>query len=543
MEWCRVSQSDGEAGKTPAIVKVEFLENSAVPVAVRTTTLIITAGNVTKEVIIEQLDTEIIVPGKNPEYEVNEYIYENIIREWYYWDKEAGESEADYNQSYLSLFNSQLNYLNKFVIYDALDGNAWAVNNEPYLYSYIKRIPKAEANLTPLSYGMEFDLQSYRIENNSGAKMVARVLYVLNDSPAKAAGLKRGDWFYKINDVAMGDWVEDRTREEQYKRLIDTLVRPIEGEKPKLGMLRFEAYSNKVFDNGESVTVSSARFHGNPIIYSQIIPRTVRGVDTRTGYLVYNSFDPKFKNELDEEFRKFKEYDNPNDGLGTPGITHLVLDLRYNKTGTVEMAEHLANLIVPSSMNGQTFAHYEFNEQHTELNHTALLLADPNSVGLTTVYILTSANTAGAAELLINAFKGLEDVGMTLVVIGDTTEGMNTGMVKRIYDTDNYRYELRLVAFRCYNAAEEGDYHWGLSPSITVNEWEGDNKQWRGNGAWGWVGTTGAAEDPLLFEAMNYIIGSATMSGSVTYGTQRERQGFERMFSVQSEMIMESASE
>jgi C-terminal processing protease CtpA/Prc len=525
-----VSQSEGGKGITR--VTVTFLENPETGTT-RETTLVISSGGREKEIAIRQLAIDIVLPNQNPEYPANQYIFENIIEEWYYWDAEVAQTPADYNQPYRSFFDRYLMGLNQ----NELDGNVWAAETEQYLYSYITRTPVGEIGLAPLNYGMEFDLQEYKVENVN-AHIVARVLYVMDGSPAKTAGLKRGDWFFKINDVPMADWKEDKTGEMQYKRLIDTLVRPVQGESPKLGMLTFQEYSGKVFDASRSTTVSSARFHGNPILYSQIFPAQMReGGNARVGYLVYNSFDPKFENELVEAFKRFKEYDNPNDGVEGPGITHLVLDLRYNKTGTVEMAKLMAELIVPESMNGQTFARYEFNGKHTDLNGEVKLSVNTNSVGLTTIYILTSAFTSGAAELLINSFRGLDE--MDIVMIGDVTEGMNVGMIVRTYDTEEYRYEIHLAAFRCYNAAGQGDYRWGLSPNGgLLKEW--DDKKWRQNGLWGWSGAQGATEDPLLRKAVEYIVGNSVMSGErVIDGSKKSRNGYVRIFSVPTNMTMD----
>jgi C-terminal processing protease CtpA/Prc len=516
-DWCRVSQSSGEAGTT--VVTISFLENP--DETSREATFVIVSGSMRKEIPVEQLAVD-IVPDQDPEAPVNKYIYENIINEWYYWSGETANTPADYNQPTFGFFDNYLMTLEE----NDIDGNSWS-NNDRYLYSYLTRTPKAEIGRAPLNYGMEFQLSDYRVSQKM--TMVARVLYVMDKSPAQVAGIKRGEWFYKVNDVQLGNW-EESSGWMQYNRLIDSLVRPVAGESPKLGMLTFRSFASELIDDRRSVTVTPAPFHGNPILYSQIIRRTEHGVDTRTGYLVYNSFDPQYRSELVKEFEKFK----------TENITHVVLDLRYNKTGTVEMAELMANLIVPPSMDGEVFAKYEFNGKHG--TKTVNLLSDPGSAGLSTVFILTSEHTAGASELLINSLRGLD--GMTLVVIGDTTEGMNTGMIERTYDTDEYQYRVWPVAFRCYNAMDEGDYHWGFTPNVTpVNEFEDKNAKWPAT--WGWKGTVGATEDPLLFEAMQLIVGNKAMpTDRVAAGTMmRRKSGYQRLFSVRARMTMEEVPE
>ena len=248
------------------------------------------------------------------------------------------------------------------------------------------------------------------------------------------------------------------------------------------------------------------------------------------GYLVYNSFDPDYDNDLIAAFKEFK------DG----GVTDLVLDLRYNKSGSAETAELMANLIVPPDMNGKVFADYKFNDRHSDRNRTAVLTSHTSSIGLKTVYILTSEHTAGAAELLINGFKGLDGEGeMTLVVVGDLTAGMNAGMVKRTYSTDNYQYQVYPLAFRCYNAKGEGDYQYGLSPNGgTVNEWDSDVvTKW--SATWGWKGVAGATEDQLLQKALTYVVGNADIpTAKVLYANSRRKSGYPRIYSVQASMTM-----
>ncbi len=520
-DWCRASASSGEKGISQVTVTFTLNDTGGT----RETAFVFVSGDMQKEIIVRQLNTEMVLPNQNPEYASNKAIHEEIINDWYLWNEETESTAADYNQQYDAFFNSYLTYLKK----NELDGNTWAKNTDRYIYSYITRTPVGETSLAPLNYGMEFDITDYNVNRES--RMVSRILYVMDKSPAANAGLKRGDWFYKVNNRQMYDY--------NYTRLIDTLVKPVYGFSPKLGMLTFQSYASNLVDNGRTVLVTPARYQGSPILNTYMPP--ISGTDkngdpVRVGYLVYNRFDPAYESDLVKAFKDFKDND----------ITDLVLDLRYNNTGTVEMAAKMANLIVPADLDGEVFARYEFNAKHSAQNGTITIKADANSVGLKTVYILTSGHTAGAAELLINAFRGLEGE-MTLIVIGDITEGMNVGMVKRPYTANGYQYDVYPAAFRCFNAKEEGDYRYGLSPNGgAIKEFydsrdpesNPDNAKWAET--WGWKGVPGMQEDRLLQQAMNYILKNTEMpAGPVLNAPSRQNLGYARVWSVQPSMTME----
>uniref|UniRef100_S0DDQ2 Tail specific protease domain-containing protein n=1 Tax=termite gut metagenome TaxID=433724 RepID=S0DDQ2_9ZZZZ len=523
--WCTVDPESGDRGISQ--VTVTFTEYSIEGEDKREATLTFTSGGETKTVKVTQHSTsKIPLPTEHPDHLINEEIRLQYLDKWYY-NGETRTTDADYNQSYDKFYSNYLKFLKK----NDLDGNAWASNNERYIYSYIEQNPKGTtANDTPpLNYGMEFELLEWN------GKLAARILYVLKNSPADRAKLKRGDWFYKVNDVRMGNWITNKG-DYQYNYLIDTLVSPIPGDIAKLGMLTFRNYSLELTDMGNSVTLSPENFRGNPILHHQFITRA--NVDTqdptRTGYLVYNSFDPHFRDELIAEFTQFKNE------AGNDGLTHFILDLRYNKSGTVEMAGLMGNLLVPEAARGKVFAQYKFAGGETA---TATFEPDETSgVKAPTILIITSKYTAGAAELLINALKGIEP-DVKLVVIGNITEGMNVGMVKQTYPTEDNEYNMWIAAFTCTNALGEWDYRFGLTPATgKLSEWEGDNLKWPET--WGWRGTVGATEDPLLKKAMDYVVGNEEMpKGSVFYETSRKRAGYVRRFCVPDNMVMETKTE
>src|SRR5690606_11567216 len=168
--------------------------------------------------------------------------------------------------------------------------------------------------------------------------------------------------------------------------------------------------------------------------------------------------------------------------LKVQNITHLVLDLRYNSGGSIATATKLASMIT-GQFTGQVFAkeqwnskmhpHYEqVNPQNLVSRFTASIGNAPiNDLQLTTVYVLTSASTASASELVINGLKPYIDV----VQIGDYTTGKNVGSVT-LYDSPsfgkrdrnpNHFYAMQPIVLKVVNKDGFGDYQQnGLAPDV-----------------------------------------------------------------------------
>ncbi len=404
-EWCAISPASGDRGMTQKVT-LEFAPNIETEAETRTATLTVTAGSVQKTIEIEQLDVELANPNDDPDKSLNKRIHEEYLKKWYYNSKAVG-GLADYNNNYKSFFESYLIFRDD----NTLDGKSWEDKQaakemkipERYLYSHIERKPAAKASLVPLNFGMEFELING--STYSANDIVARILYVMKGSPAEKAGLKRGDWFNEVNGITMQNYIRNNLK-AQYNERIDSLVNPIEGVSPVLTMLNFRSSMGTLHHSGNTVTITPERYHGSPILYSNsltgpigLIKKTPDETPTFTGYLVYNGFDPAFRQELIDEFGRFKNQQ----------LTHFILDLRYSKTGTVEMAKLMADLLVPEAARGKIFARYEFGDNAPQKNIEALFEPHANSLGMSTVFILTSKFTSGAAELLINALTGIPD--------------------------------------------------------------------------------------------------------------------------------------
>ncbi len=198
--------------------------------------------------------------------------------------------------------------------------------------------------------------------------------------------------------------------------------------------------------------------------------QSVGTINTPTGdvgYLVFNAHRAPAEAELIDAINQLQ------------GVGDLVLDIRYNGGGFLDMAAQLAYMIagdVPTL--GQTFEELQFNDKHPATdpvtgqpltptpfhNQTLGFSVAPGqalpTLDLDTVYVLTGPNTCSASEAIINGLRG---VNVNVIQIGSTTCGKPYGF----YPTDNCGTTYFTIQFRGVNAMNFGDYTDGFSPSNT----------------------------------------------------------------------------
>jgi C-terminal processing protease CtpA/Prc len=78
-------------------------------------------------------------------------------------------------------------------------------------------------------------------------------------------------------------------------------------------------------------------------------------------------------------------------------------------------------------------------------------------LNLTRLVVISTRETASASEVVINGLKPF----MSVVTIGDTTNGKPTGMNVWGY---NNKYVYAPVTFRLVNSAGQGDFYSGFPP-------------------------------------------------------------------------------
>jgi len=175
------------------------------------------------------------------------------------------------------------------------------------------------------------------------------------------------------------------------------------------------------------------------------------------GYLVYLSFDLNFEEDLKYVIQQFK----------AEGITDLILDLRFNNGGSVELARYLAASIAGTSHRSDVFMKMQRNSGADEY----IRFGDGDDLNLKSVRIICSEETASASELIINGLRGID---FPVKLFGSRTEGKNVGMEVQEYKYGNKYYEFAPITFRSFNAKDWGDYATGMDPDVMLNNQNSD---------------------------------------------------------------------
>jgi C-terminal processing protease CtpA/Prc len=280
---------------------------------------------------------------------------------------------------------------------------------------------------------MQGDFVGHGIRIGLDSQGNARIAMIYEKSPLYASGVRRGWIVKKLNGVDLAPILmsNDATA---YSNLIGP---------GKEGITNIFLFQNA---QGAEVTISSTK--------SSFTVNTVLKYDTLnlktgiTGHLVFESFITPSADELATAFSYFK----------SAGIKDLILDLRYNTGGYLSIAQALASYIAGDVQAGKVFAKLTYNSKHPEANSTFNFKTTSYSIGLTRLVVITSRSTASASEAVINGLKPF----MTVVTIGDTTNGKPTGM--NGWDVGK-KYFFWPVTFKMVNASNEGDYFAGIIPA------------------------------------------------------------------------------
>ena len=253
-----------------------------------------------------------------------------------------------------------------------------------------------------------------------------RVLQVFADSPASEAGLDRGARVTAIDGVAIATLIATGA--------VDTAFGPASD-----GVEVSVAFTTR------GGTARTATMRKRPVTIPTVSLTRVFDVDgRRVGYLFFRNFVRPSVAALDQAFATLHE----------AGVTELVLDLRYNGGGLVDVAVHLASLIGGTPTSNQVFAEYRHNDRNRRRDETLRFTAPAGALDLARVVVIATQASASASELVIN---GLEPF-VPVTVVGDRTYGKPVGQ----YQLPFCDVVLAPVSFASVNADGEGGYFDGL---------------------------------------------------------------------------------
>jgi carboxyl-terminal processing protease len=276
------------------------------------------------------------------------------------------------------------------------------------------------------------------------------VAYVDPNTPASMAGLDRGADVQTIDGV-------DLVNGSDVNTLNNGIAPATVGE----------THTFVVLDRGSTtsrtVTLKSASVTSVPVQKVQTLPAP----NDKVGYFLFNDHIATAEKGLLDAITQ----------LRNAAITDLVIDIRYNGGGYLDIAAELGYMVAgPTATSGKTFERESFNdkyqttdpfgrplvptpfEDHTLGFSSSLPAGQPlPNLGLRRVFILTGPGTCSASEAVMN---GLSGVDVDVIQIGSTTCGKPYGF----YPFDNCGTTYFAIQFQGVNEKGFGDYADGFIP-------------------------------------------------------------------------------
>lgn len=272
------------------------------------------------------------------------------------------------------------------------------------------------------------------------------VAYTEPNTPATANGILRGAEILEVDGVAVVDGDADALNAGLFPS--------------NLG----ESHTFSVLDPGSvlprSVTMSSQEITVAMVQNTQVINTPTGDV----GYMTFNLHRSPAEQELIDAINALQ------------GVDDLVLDLRYNRGGFLDIASQVAYMIAGGATAGRTFETTQFNDKYPATDPITGQPIEPvpfydetlgfsvpagqplPTLNLSRVFVLTGSNTASASEAIMNGLRG---IGFEVIQIGSTTRGKPYGG----YAQENCGTTYSTIQFRGVNEANFGDYTDGFTPS------------------------------------------------------------------------------
>lgn len=420
--------------------------------------------------------------------EVQDFIWKGLNL-YYFWKDgvaDLSDEKNDVPEDYFNFLNSsapETLFNNLMHPIDKERSFSWLVDDYVALENSFDGISK--------SNGVVYRLSVQTTDQN---KVLGYVRYILPNTDAVDKDIKRGDVFNAVDGVEL------------------TLSN-------YSGLLAQDSYTLNLADlnggdpisNGKSVTLTKNEYQENPVY----IVNVIEAGGSKIGYLMYNQFNGVFDQELNTAIGELK----------SEGITDLVLDLRYNRGGSVRTSTYLASMI-SGQFKDEVFAKEEWNstwqtwfqENHpdwlvnnftdrmykTNSDGSVALDEQINHLNLSRLYVITTGSTASASELIINGLNPFIDV----TTIGTTTVGKYVGSIT-LYDSENFSrtganpkhtYAMQPIVLQTVNKLGENAKN-GFLPDIEQIEYVSQFEE------------LGNPNEPLLAKAIEAITGVAKPSG------------------------------
>lgn len=375
------------------------------------------------------------------------WMYETMQQEYLYY-QDIPEKKS------LNFFNKPSDFLNSMVSSkDKKSGSTFSHIDSVF-------VTTRSTSTTP-TFGFEGTM--VRAENGSYG---IRVLYTQENSPAEEVGLKRGDLIIAANNKKINS--SD----------LFYITSPKEAYLFTMGKL-----NERGFDTLQTVQMPSPRIVENKNIYKSDIMEIA---GKRVAYIMYNEFG---NNDTENLKQLFKD-------IAGQSVDDIILDLRYNPGGYVNIAQLVSTNLAPQEAMGNVFLKMTHNDKINQtdiLNFEQSLLANGSPVNYKNLYVITSSNTASASEIVINCLRPY--MAGRLIQVGTATFGKNVAQQLYTDEAKAPMLEFWMTNSLLSNAEDFSDYYTnGLNPDYEIAE------NFKGE-----LGELGTAQDSLMIPIIKHI--------------------------------------
>lgn len=326
----------------------------------------------------------------------------DTLREMYLWYRDLPDLDP-------ALYSSPEAYL-----------DAVRVRPQDESFSYITSAEESSSYYSESQYiGLGLSILWVRADR-------ARFAQVFPDSPASEAGMRRGDYLVAVGGVSVEELVAAGT--------FDAALGP-----PEIGFSVDLRWRSPFGEERSGVLAK------RPVTIPTVSQREIIDVDgLPVGYVHLRNFVEPSVEALNDAFAEFQ----------ARGVTAVVLDLRYNGGGLIDVARHLGSLIGGFRTNTQPFVELVHNDKNAHRNRTFRFDDPPESVDSPRLVVIATRASASSSELVIQGLKPF----IPVTVVGDRTYGKPVGQ----YVFEFCDKVLVPVSFRNRNADGETDYFDGI---------------------------------------------------------------------------------
>ena len=143
------------------------------------------------------------------------------------------------------------------------------------------------------------------------------------------------------------------------------------------------------------------------------------------------------------------------------GVSELIIDLRYNGGGLVNVADTMGDLL-GAGRTGQVWSKTVLRASKAAENETRLFRSEVNAIAPTRIAYITTGASASASELVTNSM--IPYLGNNMALVGANSFGKPVG--QSAFDLEACDLRLRAVTFQTVNANDQGEYFTGLASVV-----------------------------------------------------------------------------